>query len=229
MIINYWGKGHCDPTIEGEEVQVWLARLDGLQAAESWELLSDEEKSRAARLCDPLHSQRFADAHSVLRRLLGIYLGQDPCKLAFRLGPQGKPALANDNSEMLSFNISHSGDTAAFAFARGSEVGIDIECIHPLDDLEAMAGMVLSPAEWAELKDEPADEKLVHFFALWTRKEAVLKMTGSGLTISMKAVEFVNFKSTSETSEILLTDGRHCKVSSLPLDEGYIGAVATCP
>ena len=107
------------------------------------------------------------------------------------------------------------------------EVGVDIEGIRPLDDLETMAGMILSPAEWANLKDEPAEERLKHFFALWTCKEAALKVTGNGLTHSMKTVEFVDFKSTLETNEILLLDGRSCKVSPLPLDEGYLGAVAT--
>ena len=47
VVINYWGKGPYDPTIQAGETQVWLARLDEQQAAESWELLSEEEKSRA--------------------------------------------------------------------------------------------------------------------------------------------------------------------------------------
>jgi 4'-phosphopantetheinyl transferase len=227
MIIHHWGKEPCNPALKTGEAQVWLANLDEQQANETWELLSEEEKNRAARLRDPLSSQRFVNAHSILRLLLGAYLQQDPRKLVFQYDPQGKPALADSTTEAVSFNLSHSGDLAAYVIAKGLDVGVDIEGIRPLDDLEAMAGMALSPTEWANLKSEPAEEKLKHFFALWTHKEAVLKVTGNGLTHSMKTVEFINFKSTPKTSEILLPDGRSCQVNTLPLDEGYIGAIAT--
>jgi len=226
VVIHRWGKEPCNPALKTGETQVWLANLDEQQANETWELLSEEEKNRAARLRDPLSSQLFTNAHGILRCLLGAYLHQDPRELAFRYGPQGKPALA-EAKETLSFNLSHSGNLAAYVIAKELDVGVDIEGIRPLDDLEAMAGMTLSSAEWANLKSEPAEEKLKHFFALWTHKEAVLKVTGNGLTHSMKTVEFINFKSTPKTSEILLPDGRSCQVNTLPLDEGYTGAVAT--
>jgi 4'-phosphopantetheinyl transferase len=224
--IHRWGKEPCNPVLETGEIQVWLANLDEQQADDSWEVLSEEEKDRAARLRDLLSSRRFANAHGILRRLLGAYLTQDPRKLTFRYGAQGKPALAGAAEKALSFNLSHSGELAVYAIAKGLDVGVDIEYLRPLDDLESMAGMVLSPTEWTNLKAEPAEEKLKYFFALWTYKEAVLKVTGNGLTGSMKAVEFINFKSSPETSEFLLPDGRSCQVNTLPLDEGYVGAVA---
>jgi len=227
--IHHWGEESPPPTLKAGEIHVWLAWVDGQQDEGFWELLSDEEKRRAARLLNPQRSKRFVVTHGILRRLLGAYLGQDPGALTFRSGSQGKPALVGAAEKMLSFNLSHSEDMAAYVIAKGRDVGIDIERIRPIDDLESMAAMALSSSEWNNIKEETAEERLRHFYVLWTRKEAILKVTGKGLTVSMKAVKLLNFKSTPETSEILLPDGRKCQVIDLPLDEGYIGAVATAP
>src|SRR5256885_2004639 len=65
-------------------------------------------------------------ARAVLIRLLAAYLKIEPTAVSFEIGPHGKPALAAKATDLL-FNMSHTRGLALYAFARGSEVGIDVE------------------------------------------------------------------------------------------------------
>jgi 4'-phosphopantetheinyl transferase len=79
------------------------------------------------------------------------------------------------------FNVAHSKGLAVFAFTHNLEVGVDVELLRPLADLEGVAGLALAPSEAAELQSVPAGERATAFFACWTRKEAYLKASGNGL------------------------------------------------
>jgi 4'-phosphopantetheinyl transferase len=60
-------------------------------------------------------------------------------------------------------------------------VGVDIECVTDIPDLNALTAFALSRAEQANLSMRPTAERLEAFLSLWTMKEAFLKMTGDGL------------------------------------------------
>jgi 4'-phosphopantetheinyl transferase len=102
--------------------------------------------------------------------------------LGFAYGPNGKPALADNLQKQLSFNVSHAGGLAVYAFASGFNVGVDIEEVHPISDLEITASLFLNPDELDEIKGLPNSKKLEHFFKFWTCKEAILKALGTGFT-----------------------------------------------
>ena len=63
------------------------------------------------------------------------------------------------------------------------DVGLDVERVRVLSDLPALAEHVHSPAEQARGVPDPAT-----FFRTWTRKEALLKATGDGLSAPMSAI-----------------------------------------
>ena len=65
--------------------------------------------------------------------------------------------------------------------AEGAEVGVDIERLRPLSDMDALAERVFSAAERQALAQVPADRKAEAFFAGWTRKEAYIKARGEGI------------------------------------------------
>jgi 4'-phosphopantetheinyl transferase len=89
----------------------------------------------------------------------------------------------------LRFNISHSQETALYAFSIGMELGIDVETVRPVEDADQIVQRYFSAEEkliYAAL-DQPEEEQLV-FFQCWTRKEAFLKATGEGLALELDQV-----------------------------------------
>ena len=172
-------------TIESHEVHVWRlaftttpAALNGLSA-----VLSPDEESRAAAFHFERDRRRFISTRGLLRRLLGKYASQPPDRIEFVYAVHGKPRLAEtDNDLNLQFNVAHSGNLALLAVARDLPLGIDVEQIRPLIEGEQIARRYFSPREVADYLSLPEADRQAAFFRCWTRKEALLKGWGSGLS-----------------------------------------------
>jgi len=159
---------------------IWLADLDAADSGDdAVAILSEDERVRAARFVFDVHRRRFIACRAWLRARLAERLGRPATSLRFQYGPVGKPALAG--GETLRFNVSHSDRYALLAMADGAEVGVDIERLRPLSDMNALAERVFSAAERAALAAVPADRRVDAFFAGWTRKEAYIKARGEGI------------------------------------------------
>jgi 4'-phosphopantetheinyl transferase len=145
---------------------------------EFWAILSDDERARADRYRLEADRARFTVGRGLMRELLGRYVGRDGKLIDIRQGTAGKPVA----QEAMPFNVSHSGDLVLLAFASERQVGIDVEearrSLEPLD----LATHFFSAAEVAALAALDGDERMLAFFRCWTRKEAYLKGTGSGLS-----------------------------------------------
>jgi 4'-phosphopantetheinyl transferase len=166
------------------EAHVWLASLDVTPArlAPLRALLNDEERARADRFLQKLHRIRSAAARGILRQLLGRYLDVEPGSVQFQTNAFGKPSLAGPAGHFdLRFNLSHSHGLALFAFARGRELGVDLERIRPTFDTLRIAGRFFAPAEAARLRALSPEEQPFAFFECWSRKEAYIKARGDGL------------------------------------------------
>ena len=160
--------------------EIWLADLDAADAGDSaLAVLSDDEQARARRFVFDIHRRRFIACRAALRARLAERLGRAAGSLRFEYGPVGKPALAGGDT--LRFNVSHSDRYALLAIADRAEVGVDVERVRPLSDMNALAERVFSDGERAALAEVPADEKAGAFFAGWTRKEAYIKARGDGI------------------------------------------------
>jgi 4'-phosphopantetheinyl transferase len=158
------------------------ASEENFQRSLAW--LSADETARAKRFYFERHSRAFILGRAALRALLASYLGIPPAEVRFLYGPQGKPALA-DPSSSLRFNVTNSGNLAAYAFTTGCEIGIDVEKHRTLHDFENIARRFFSPEETAELLELPSAEKTTAFFNCWSRKEAYIKAMGGGLSIPL--------------------------------------------
>jgi len=161
---------------------IWLADLDDPAAdpAAALDLLSDDERVRALRFVFEIHRGRFVACRAALRTLLAARLGGAPRDLRFDYGPSGKPSLAGGGGAVR-FNVSHTDRYALIAITPGAELGVDIERIRPLRDMDLVAERVFSVGERETLGRVPHEFKAEAFFAGWTRKEAYIKARGEGI------------------------------------------------
>jgi 4'-phosphopantetheinyl transferase len=123
-------------------------------------------------------------AHEALRDILGRYSDSSPDTLEFSAEPRKKPRLlpGPGASWVPEFNLSHTSGVAILAVARDTPVGVDIERIRPVTELDDLMARFLSPRERDEISRVPAAERLDAFYRCWTRKEAILKAAGIGLS-----------------------------------------------
>ncbi len=168
-----------------QNAHVWYASLaeNDENVAFFHEVLDESERTRAARFHFERDRRRFILARGWLRHLLARYTETNPATIQFTQNAWGKPALVN-NSRAIHFNLSHSGDCAAYLFSRSFEVGIDIEQIDNTRSIDKLAARFFHPTESEFILAQPIDQRPNLFFRCWTQKEAILKYIGSGLTIS---------------------------------------------
>jgi 4'-phosphopantetheinyl transferase len=188
-----WAQGPSRPLLTEGAVHVWRADLATVDK-ELLELLSPDERARAERLSRRRDAQPWARSRGVLRALLGLYLQTDPSRLRFATGAHGKPAfleeadespvvqrLSSVRSPRLSFNLSHSGSLALYAFALKAAVGVDVELARRPIDVLAVAARVFGEAEAARLQGLDPVSREREFLRAWVRHEAELKCLGVGI------------------------------------------------
>ena len=181
---------------------------------EHW--LSDDEHARAARLVKDPDRWRFIEARALLRFVLGHHLDIDPGSVAFVLSPDGKPQHSCPASTRgIAFNISHTIGMIVVALAGdGQRVGVDVEKCGSQVDALGIASSHFSPRESAYIDALPPAEQADAFRQLWTRKEALHKADGRGLSLPLDTFETLD----NRCGAWVVTD--------LELQAGYVGAVA---
>jgi 4'-phosphopantetheinyl transferase len=175
-----------DDGVRFPTVDIWqLALTASHYAVDDFStLLAPDEISRASQYKFDHLSVAFCLSRAALRALLGAYLEVRPIEARLMYGPNGKPMVAGLTS--VRFNLSHSGDIAVFAFTSDIQIGIDIERIHLIENIQEIAKQCLCSEEQSELASiSSAELKTRAFFNCWTRKEAFIKATGEGLTVPL--------------------------------------------
>ncbi|MET0547014.1 MAG: 4'-phosphopantetheinyl transferase superfamily protein [Caulobacterales bacterium] len=175
--------------ILNDEVQLWVWPLNSRRYAieEIEATLSDDEKARAARFVFEKHAARYRAGRTQLREILASYLDVGPSEIAFQYGANGKPDLAPALNSTLRFNLAHSEDLAALAITRDVQIGLDIEYVRPIED--GVARHHFSPKEYADLSSLQSEGWRDGFFRCWTRKEAVIKALGDGLSLPLDSFD----------------------------------------
>ncbi|HBE19203.1 MAG TPA: 4'-phosphopantetheinyl transferase [Cyanobacteria bacterium UBA11149] len=213
-------------------VHVWRAELD-LPISEIEKLaqtLSPDEVERANRFYFERDKKHFIAGRGILRTILGEYLDLNPAEIEFSYSPRGKPAIANVNPDKtLYFNLSHSKGLALYGVSRNLNLGIDLEYIRPMSDIEQLAKRFFSSREYTAIATLPDNQKEAAFFQAWCAKEAYLKATGDGLAGGLAEVEVSlisgvapKFLSISGNSQAALSWSLH---PIIPAPE-YMGALA---
>jgi 4'-phosphopantetheinyl transferase len=229
--------GALDGTAEGSEAVVSPARLPpggcgvwwaplGVVDAASWHLLSDQERARALRHHRLEDQARSAGGAALLRSVVGGMTGIAAGELTVVRrcarcgGPHGRPELPGTG---LHASISHAGNWVLVAVTRAGPVGVDIEPASGPGSSRKwgwLRARVVGSSEAARLR--PDDNPLV----VWTRKEAVLKATGEGLTTPMPDVVVTPPSQPPALLHHARRPGLACRLSDLVSIDGYAGAVA---
>jgi 4'-phosphopantetheinyl transferase len=213
------------------EVHVWrvdLTLTPGEEVRRTASLAADERRRAARFLSLPARAQ-FVAARSALRAILGRYTGRPPGDIDFRLGPVGKPELADPGPAPLFFNLSHSRDLALVALTRTTEVGVDVEHARLRESADQLAERFFHPNEVAALGALPPGQRTAGFFNAWTRKEAFLKATGKGISYGIERVEVT--LAPGEPPRVLSVNGDREAAALWSLEvlkpaTEYLGAVA---
>jgi 4'-phosphopantetheinyl transferase len=212
------------------EVHVWFVELKagGHSLDACARSLSPDERDRASRFRFEHLKTSFTLSRGVLRVLLECYLGMEAKRLLFAYGPRGKPMLAFPETT-LDFNLAHSGRIAAYAFAVGCRLGIDIEEIRPVADQEDIVRRFFSQEECEEWLCLDASERQDAFFRCWTRKEAFIKAMGDGLSMPLDSFQ-VSLRPEAPASLIRAEGDPEAagrwSFSSLTPARGYTGSLA---
>jgi 4'-phosphopantetheinyl transferase len=214
-----------------EEVHLWRVELASVAKGERrWEqILSGDERARAARFHFLRDRQYFTATRAVLRTILAGYSASHPADLVFRYSATGKPSLSpGRHDSQLEFNVSHSGDVALLAFAQGRALGVDVERAREDFDHEAIAGRFFSEQEQHQLAALAPAERYSGFFRCWTRKEAYIKAQGTGLSLPLDQFD-VSLKPGDENALLSTrpdhTEAANWSLREVPAGDGYAAAL----
>jgi 4'-phosphopantetheinyl transferase len=218
MLSVQWQVPIVFPWLQENDIHVWRfeTQPSDFRYDKMFGLLSAKEKKRA--LCYKFEKDRreFVMAHGALRMLLGGYLHRPPRQIIFSENEYGKPALIN--GKRIVFNVSHSHGLVLLAFAKNCAVGIDVERIEKLR-YGSVAERFFARREVETLFSLPEGDQLQAFYLCWTRKEALVKAVGEGLSYPLD--DFVVSNTPNEPAQILeIEDGtvwRMWDVSNLPV------------
>ena len=208
---------------------MWRLSLDR-PAPVLWRLqcvLSRDERARAARFVFARDRHRYVAAHGQLRHILAGYLHQRPEAVELTGEARTKPRVAADPE--VRFSLSHSGDFSLVAVASGREVGVDVEELRPVDNPDNLVVTCFSESEREEWASIPEGLRQSVFLETWTRKEALLKAVGAGLSRPLSSFDVTVLPGRS--AQLLRFEGdvsapARFELHSLRPAPGYVGTLA---
>jgi 4'-phosphopantetheinyl transferase len=190
--MNSWPQPPAELPALDAGVHVWAVRLDdaSVDLERGRNLLSPDERDRAARFIFERDRRRYLAAHAGLHEILSRYLAIEPAQLSFDLGTNGKPNVAQALAPGgIEFNLSHSNEVALVAVTLGHEVGVDIEHVREKFEFQDVADRFFTAQEVAAMRGLPSTLQRQAFFRCWTSKEAFLKAKGTGLSGALDEVK----------------------------------------
>ena len=214
-----------------------------------------EEKERLGRFVFRKDVRASLVGRLMMRKFASEY-GSIPYNcVALTRDENNKPILGNASSG-LRFNVSHQGNYTVLAGeTRDLMLGVDVMKLEytggkEVSEFFRIMGRNFSPSEWEEIKRPSLEsEKISMFCRHWALKESYVKATGTGVTVSLEALDFrtnsiLTDKSvTSDTVlyingteqnwlfEESLLDSEHCVAVALqgkPRAQGNLFRVINC-
>jgi 4'-phosphopantetheinyl transferase len=186
--------------------------------ASTVQLLSGPESARIAGLRCADDRARSATGRVLLRALVARMLGVEPTDVRIEArcatcgGAHGQPRVVSPSRRSrLHVSVAHAADRVVVAASRGARIGVDVEPA----DAARFAGfdsLALTPAERDGIDRLRVDERPTARTSLWVRKEALLKVDGTGLSTS--------------PSDVAADPARGVRLAELDVGAGYAAWLA---
>ncbi len=177
--------------LASDEVHLWAITTEDppIPLSALRRVLSVEERQRADRFRLADDSVRAVLGRGILRVILATYLDAAPDQVEFRYTDRGKPILAGVERRGFHFNVSHSGCWVLIAITSDHLVGVDVEQVRAVAEMESIMGRFFAPREAQRIRSLSPAERSEAFFTCWTRKEAYIKAVGAGLSLPLDRFE----------------------------------------
>jgi len=200
------------------EIHIWVNYLNVHEARikHLYPLLSAVEKERSERFKFYKHRKAFIASHGFLHTILAYYINATAAEIDFSQGKFGKPSIIDiQNPHNIQFNLSHSNNIAMLAVCRQHSVGVDVEYAERKTDWEGVSKRFFTKNEQDLLFNLDKDSQKRAFFQIWTRKEAHMKVTAKGLSLSPTefevsippaAAEFIGHSKTVDKNSYKMQD-----------------------
>ena len=154
--------------------------IDDIDWEVSLPLLSEQRREQVLRFKHILGRRTCVAAYLLLRKaLLEVYgITEKPI---FEYGEHGKPSIIGHPE--IHFNLSHCKE-AVICVVSNHPIGVDVESVREYK--ESLARYSMNAEEFKQILN--ASRPDVAFTRLWTMKEALVKMRGTGISNHMKDV-----------------------------------------
>lgn len=170
--------------IDREKVIIWYDDVLSKNSRNMFDhiQLSQEELFRSSEFLNESHQINYTLAHQYLRWVLSRYLLIDPSDIILKKSSFGKPYICQtQNKKNIKFSLSHSDNLVLIGLGIQNELGVDIERVKPIKELNNLAKHCFTIHEINEFLSTSHDQKTMTFYHGWTKKEAYLKALGVGL------------------------------------------------
>ena len=206
---------------------IYYGYLRDFKAENLYRDLNVGERKRADQFLLSDDRNLFIVSRFFLKKILSEYLKVDINEIQINYGTFGKPYI--DNMKDIRFNIAHSKELFVIALIKSLNIGVDIENKERNFSWDKLSEILFTRNELKIFNDSDKNTKGEVFINCWTRKEAVLKAKGTGLSIPFKEFEVSFLK--EEKLEILTAkwpdfEKREWSLFSFDIRDDYRGALA---
>ena len=207
-----WEKFDASNPFEQTDIHVFKISISACTG--KWAILYDsvllqEELDKKTKFKKRSDHDRYLATRYALRKILSDFVSIPPSELRFYVTENNKP-----RTEGIHFNVSHSGDYILIAIA-AFPIGIDIEELNRDFETDFVVAECFSREEQAFFLEGGNNQ--IDFYTVWTRKEAILKATGEGLTDELS-------KLNSLADQIKRDDGLYIAEHRI-LDQKYVWSI----
>ncbi|WP_047546323.1 4'-phosphopantetheinyl transferase family protein [Psychroserpens sp. Hel_I_66] len=183
-------------------------------------VLNLEELKRANSFHFEKDKNRFIICRSILKFLLSKFTKISLSQIEIRKDTNNKPYIIS--YEVIHFNVSHSEDFVIIAIDK-QPIGVDLEFLNKSFDFSEILPSVFNKIEIDNILN--SENKPHTFFTYWTRKEAVVKATGKGMTdhvIQIPALDGLH-----SVNPKLIEGFEDLNVLSFDINKDYVGSIAS--